>query len=307
LDVRVNGQPVVVESQPATFATLEREWQDGDVLELGLPMTLRTEAMPDDPSVLAFLYGPVVLAADLGTGGLTTENRYGPNAPEMANESTPPIPTLVADSVGEALAKVKPESTPLWFRTDGLGRPVDAHLRPVFELHDRRSTVYFQLMNEAAWKQHLEHADDEAKASAALDPRTVDSVTPGLQADEAAHSLEESNTEGGRFEGRLNRRAFWGGGKFSYALAVPSEGPAVLGIACWGGETRHHEYEILVDGEPIATQALFNDRPGEVMRLEFPIPERLTRGHDKVRVAFRPTPNGSIGAIFDVRTMRPAP
>ena len=307
LGVEVNGKAAAVESRPGTFARVEREWQDGDVLEARLPMTLYAEAMRDDPSVLAFLYGPVVLAADLGTEGLTRENRYGPNAPEMANETTPPIPTLVATSVEEALAGVKPEAGPLAFRTEGLGRPVEAQLRPVFQLHDRRSTVYFDLMDEAGWKEHLAHVDDEARASAALDPRTIDRVTPGLETEEAAHHLEETNTEGGRFEGRLNRRAYWGGGTFSYVLEVPSDEPAVLGIACWGGETRHHEYEILVEGEVIATPALFDDRPGEVMRLEFPIPERLTRGRDTVRVALRPTPDGSIGAVFDVRTMRPAP
>ena len=44
----------------------EREWADADVVELRLPMALRAEAMPDDPSVVAFLFGPIVLAADLG-------------------------------------------------------------------------------------------------------------------------------------------------------------------------------------------------------------------------------------------------
>jgi DUF1680 family protein len=307
LGITVNGEAVAVESQPGAFATVAREWRDGDVLELRLPMTLHTEAMPDDPSVLAFLYGPVVLAADLGTKGLTKENRYGTTAPEMANENTPPIPVLVAGSVEEALARVKPDPRPLTFRTEGLGRPVEAHLRPLFELFDRRYTVYFHLMDEAAWAEHLAHAGDEAKLSAALDARTVDRVQPGVEADEAAHQLEETRSQAGRFEGRLSRRVFWGPGEFSYALEVPSDEPAVLGIACWGGETIHRDYEILVDGKVIATQALFNDRPGEVMRLEFPIPEHLTRGRDKVRVAFRPTPDSSIGAIFDVRTLRRAP
>ena len=37
--------------------------------------------MPDDPKTQAFLYGPVVLAGDLGTEGLTERMLEGPSAP----------------------------------------------------------------------------------------------------------------------------------------------------------------------------------------------------------------------------------
>ena len=37
--------------------------------------------MPDDASVVAFLYGPIVLAADLGDAGLDKPKRFGSEAP----------------------------------------------------------------------------------------------------------------------------------------------------------------------------------------------------------------------------------
>ena len=50
-----------------------------------------------------------------------------------------------------------------------------------------------------------------------------------------------------------------------------------------------------------------NDDPGRVLRVEVKIPERLTEGRDHVRVTFRPLQQGgSMGAIFDVRTLRDA-
>jgi hypothetical protein len=307
LRVAVNGRDVATESRPGSYATIEREWRDGDVVEARLPMSLTVEAMPDDPSVVALLYGPIVLAADLGASGLDDRRRYGPQAPEMAEEETPVIPTLVAGGVADALARVMPGAGPLVFRTQGLGRPQDVELRPLFRLADRRYMVYFDLLSEGAWLERRSHADDEAKAAAVLDARTVDRVTPGLTPDETAHALEQANSEAGRFEGRLSRLAFWGGGQFSYSLRLPSEGgSAVLGFACWGGESRHHTYEVVIDGEVVARQTLFDDRPGELLRVEVPIPERLTRGRDHLRVGFRPAPNGgSIGAIFDVRILRP--
>jgi DUF1680 family protein len=307
LRVSVNGQDLATDSRPGSYATIHREWRDGDVVELRLPMSLRIEAMPDDPSVIAFLYGPIVLAADLGSSGLSPERRYGPQAPEIADEETPAVPTLVAESWQQALAGVKPGAAPLAFRTQGLGRPVDVELRPLFRLADRRYTVYFDLLTQSGWSARLSHAGDEAQVLATLDARTIDRVTPGLETDEAAHGLEQKNSEAGRFEGRLHRLAFWGGGEFSYALKVPAHEPAVLGFACWGGESRRHRFEVVVEGEAIATQTLFDDRPGELLRVEVPIPERLTRGRERVRAGFRPAPDGgSIGAIFDVRTLRPA-
>ena len=79
----VNGQAQPVESGPSSYATVEREWRDGDVVEARLPMSLRFEPTPDDPARGAFLFGPIVLAADLGAEGLDAKARYGPTAPEV--------------------------------------------------------------------------------------------------------------------------------------------------------------------------------------------------------------------------------
>jgi hypothetical protein len=215
--VSVNGRPQATDSRPGSYASIEREWRDGDVVEARLPMSLRTEAMPDDPSVMAFLYGPIVLAADLGADGLDEKRRYGLVAAEMADEGTPPIPALVAAGVPEALARVKPDADPLVFHTEGLGRPTDVKLVPVFRLPDRRYTVYFDLLSEDAWAARLARASDEAKVEAALDARAVDRVIPGLDADEAAHAIGQRNSYAGRFEGRRARHAYWGGGAFSYS------------------------------------------------------------------------------------------
>ena len=96
----VNGQAQPVEGGPSSYATVEREWRDGDVVEARLPMSLRFEPTPDDPARGAFLYGPIVLAADLGAEGLDAKARYGPSAPEVRLEELPPAPVLVAASPG---------------------------------------------------------------------------------------------------------------------------------------------------------------------------------------------------------------
>jgi DUF1680 family protein len=66
--VRINGRELEAFAQPGSYLSLTREWRDGDKIELSLPMSLRSEPLLGDPTMRAALYGPLVLAADLGPG-----------------------------------------------------------------------------------------------------------------------------------------------------------------------------------------------------------------------------------------------
>jgi len=302
--VSVNGQAQPVESGPGSYATVEREWRDGDVVEVRLPMSLRFEATADDPARGAFLFGPIVLAADLGAEGLDAKTRYGPSAPEVRLAALPPAPVLIAASPAVALARVRPATGPLTFRTEGLGQPGDVLLRPFFQLADRRYAVYFDVLTEALWAERQARAGATARARATVDGRTVDRVEAGRPEAEKARDLQEKNSDAWSLEGRRCRSARYGG-TFTYSLRLPKEGPAALRVAYWGGESRRHVFEVVAEGETIATQSLFDDRPGEVLEVEYSLPERLTRGQDRLRVGFRTGPGTSTGAVFDVRIVCP--
>ncbi len=302
--MKVNGQAHPVASEPGSYATIDRAWRDGDVVEVSLPMALRFEAFADDPSRGAFLFGPIVLAADLGADGLDARARFGPTAPEVRLEDLPPAPVLVAASPAEALARVKPAPGPLTFRTEGIGQPGDVLLRPFFRLADRRYAVYFDVLTASARAEREARAAAHARARAAVDERTVDRVEAGSPEAEKAKGLEEKSSDAWSLEGRRCRSTRYGG-TFTYSLRLPEAGPAALRVAYWGGESRHHAFEVVAEGETIATQSLFDDRPGEVLEMEYPLPERLTRGRDRVRVGFRTGPGTSTGAVFEVRVVRP--
>ena len=49
------------------YIFVSREWKNGDTVELSLPAKIVPYTLPDNPNVFAFKYGPVVLAAELGT------------------------------------------------------------------------------------------------------------------------------------------------------------------------------------------------------------------------------------------------
>ena len=138
--VALNGAPQQVTATPATYVTLKRVWKDGDKIQLRLPMSLHTESIPDDPTLQAVLYGPLVLAGRLGKQGLTRELTYGPLAPDSAKPIPVPRLTISKGMAAESVEAVRGE--PLSFRT--VGQPNVTRLSPLFQVFDERYTVYWK-------------------------------------------------------------------------------------------------------------------------------------------------------------------
>lgn len=61
----INGEEVDVSMGP--YLVISRTWHDGDQLDITLPMAVYPETMPDDPMMVAFRCGPLVLAARTDT------------------------------------------------------------------------------------------------------------------------------------------------------------------------------------------------------------------------------------------------
>lgn len=71
--VKLNGRELESFAEPSSYFVLNRTWQDGDKVELTMPMSLHVNSMPDDSTLQAVMYGPLVLTGRLGTEGLTKE------------------------------------------------------------------------------------------------------------------------------------------------------------------------------------------------------------------------------------------
>lgn len=73
-----------------------------------------------------------------------------------------------------------------------------------------------------------------------------------------------------------------------------------LQVTYWGDE-RQREFEILIDGQKLASQVLNLDQPGKFFDVVYPIPAELIRGKTTVRVRFAPLPKNTAGPVFGVR------
>ena len=302
LIVTVNGKKETVAGAPGSYVAMEREWKSGDTVEIRLPMSLRLEAMPDDPTVVAILYGPIVLGGDLGREGLDDSRRYGPSAPQMGRIKPVQVPAFVCN-VKDLLASVKPvEGAPMSFRTSGIGQPGDVSLMPFYKMADDRYTVYWKVYSAAEWEKRKADIAAAESRRKEIEAHTIDFVNPTDQKSEPGHNyLQEGAIDGVFFDGkRLRLSHNW----FSYELKVTGDKPLKLACTYRGSQGgRPQAFDILVDGEKIASQTL-EIHPTEFFDYEYPIPEALTRGKERITVKFQAHPDSIAGAVADVRVFQ---
>jgi len=123
--VWVNGKLLSITVTPGAWATVSSPmstWMNKDTITVVLPMALYSVPMPDRASMVAIMYGPVVLV------GLTTDNCLGIDVGQ-----NPPTTWL---------RRTTPAGGPLRFQTFGTLVPPLRFL-PLNEITDMVYTVYF--------------------------------------------------------------------------------------------------------------------------------------------------------------------
>jgi hypothetical protein len=301
LAVSVNGKKQKIESAPGSYFTLQREWRDGDTVKIQLPMKLHTEFLPGVSNEIALLYGPIVLAGELGTNGMPVP--FARNQTDFSALPAPAAPVFVCDA-GKLLDHVKPLSgKPLAFRTHDIGRPQDVTLIPFYQLHRQRYSVYWKLLSETEWQaQAAELAAAEARRIAD-EARTVDIVRPGEQQSEIDHQVQGEKSDPLEALGRKLRHAY-DGGWFSYEMKVDAAATNELVCTWWGDESGERNFDILVDGVKIASQKLLHNQPGMFWDATYPIPAELTQGKARVTVKLQAQPGNFAGGLFYSRVLR---
>lgn len=288
VSVAVNGRPETVAAKPGSFIEIKRTWKTGDRVELTIPMSLRLEAMPDNPRRVAILYGPTVLAGELGA---EDEEKVVNLVPALMTGDRP---------VSEW---IKPATGSLTFQTTSAGKPNEFTLYPFYRMHHKRYAVYWDLLNEPQWVEREANYKKELERVRKLEALTIDFVQPGDTKLESEHNLQGTLQDTGENGGRKWRHAREGGW-MSFDLKVPPDAPVSLVCSYWGSETGPRTFDILVDGTKVATQSLQNDKPGEFFDVTYAIPASVTRGKNKITIRFQGQPGNMAGGFYGVRIIR---
>jgi DUF1680 family protein len=276
--VKVNGEPVEAKARPTSYLRLDRTWNNGDRVEVAMPMALHAAPMPDDPELVAVMYGPVVLAG------------MNPDA-EGYLLSDPANPTQWVEKLADA---------PLTFRTKGQKTP--RRLIPWYQVIDEPYGVYWVVTKEGS-PRHTEIAAAE-EARRRREARTVDRVLVGDAESERQHNLQGEKTGDGPYSNRHWRHAV-DGGWWSWDTKVLPDGQMTLSCTLWGSDSGNRKFDILVDGTVIATQEMKNSKPGRFYDADYPLPLELTKGKGKVTVRFQGQPGNMAGGVFGCAVLRP--
>jgi len=309
LRVNVNGVAWPVQSDPGHYARIERQWQDGDRLDVALPMSTRAQRLPDGSPWVALMHGPLMLAAaggDDALPGLIADDGRGSHIAPGAYLPLDGAPMLVGTDA-EVTAGLRPMSGPgLQFVLDRrVVRPTPAdglRLQPLFRTHDTRYMAYWRIATPQDWPEVQRDIQARERALQRLDALTVDRVMPGEQQPEVEHGFQGEDTATGLHLGRHWRDA---GGWFSYRLAGPDDDTARALLLGFYGAERHEGFVLELDGEPLTTIVLAGDQPERFIDYRVALPPRPKAGAGGGTLTLRFVAGASRTArLFDLRLLR---
>ena len=138
--VKINGKPMKLVQSNGTYIKISRKWRNNDRIEAQFPMQISAETAHEDSSRVALLYGPIVLAGQMGTveKPFSDSKKYNDyysfdyNVPNNLNDS-------LAINIKNPSASLKSVAQNLTYVTrEGIT------LKPLFDTHHQRYVVYWK-------------------------------------------------------------------------------------------------------------------------------------------------------------------
>jgi hypothetical protein len=290
MEILVNGKKKKAREGKSSFVRIPGKWKTGDIIEVKMPFNLRLEEMPDDPKRVAVMYGPLVLAGDLGS--VQDSNAYDPLY----------VPILLTDERDPYVFLEEAEGEINTFRTAGIGKPRDVILKPFYKTHERRYTVYWDLFNEECWTEREQQYKADIERQKKIEEMTIDFVQLGEMQPERDHNFNGERTSAREFRGRKMRSSR--NGWFSVDMDVFKGQPMALVVEYWGGFPGSKTFDILVDGELLATENISNKKDGQFIHEIYEIPDSMTVDRTFIKVTFKAHEGHMVGPIFSVRTIK---
>jgi DUF1680 family protein len=293
--LELNGEPLEAFSSPGSFLTLRRTWKNDDRLTLNLPMRLYLERLPDDERRAAILYGPMVMAGRLGTSGMTDAMIAGFKEPEtnlmwlrevrsLFHGPAIKVPVLVVENDNPEVWLKRSDSETLSFRTDGVGRPDDVELVPFHRLFGERYAVYWEILDEDDWLAR--------RAAFREEEGIVDHIQFGNEVSERVHNFQAFESERGPKGNAWVQSPYW--------LQVDLDVTAgdALTLNCTYSTHKAAEFDVLIDGEILATETFEFLLEGESLIRDYSIPMEMFRDKERFTLMFEAHREKSTGRVL---------
>ena len=149
--VTVNGSTVATTEENG-FCCIDHTWSVGDCIDIDIPMHLRVEPLKDKPRMAAIFYGPLVLAGDLGTDGVTydrvntTDNYY--NGYPADFKPAQPVPVLTGSM--EDMSWMDKATGSMAFTTTATTDETSLSFLPLYKAINMRFADYWMFQGDLA-------------------------------------------------------------------------------------------------------------------------------------------------------------
>ncbi len=129
--VNINGQPQAITEAAGKYIRLERQWSDGDVVELTLPMTVSSQVWQQNKASVSVNYGPLTLSLKIDENFEQHDSRDkdfvqdDSHWQEGVDASLWPCYVLKPESAWNYALKVDKDNLPLQFSVTKKAWPAD--------------------------------------------------------------------------------------------------------------------------------------------------------------------------------------
>jgi uncharacterized protein len=284
----INKKVVQPKLETNNYWSITRTWKKGDRVEIVLPMQLHSESMPDNLNRIAMLYGPIVLAGDLGT-----------TKPDPIKG----IPVFVNEHKNVSTWMQPKNKSNLVFEAKGVSTTGDITFSPLYQFTDRYYSVYWDQFTTQSWAQQQVAYEAEKERVRKLEERTIDILRLGEMQPERDHEVTGERTTRGEDNDRTYREADERGW-FSFKMKVTQESENILMLTYWGSERGRKMFDIFVDDKKIGTQELNNNDAGKFFDVNYELPTELVQNKKSVIVKLVALPGKRVGALYGARMVK---
>lgn len=145
IKITVNGKPIKVTKAANGYIPIERKWNNNDRIEVILPMKIKVNPTKDNANIVAFTYGPIVLAGKMGTDGMVAPAPY--SNPKIYNDYYTfdyHVPANLSNKLdldsgnfNTNIEPIKDQSLNFKLNKEGIV------LAPIYKIHRERYIIYW--------------------------------------------------------------------------------------------------------------------------------------------------------------------
>lgn len=314
MSVLAGGREYAIKSRPTSYIEIEREWHNGDVVRIKTPMRNTVEEMPNVPSYISVLHGPVLLAAKTGIedlhGLIAGDDRWAHIAAgKLLSLTSAPVSVGTRADIKSKIERMHPvKGTSLQYTIPDLfvqREYKNLVFEPFFRIHDSRYIIYWPSLTKAEYDDYQKARLKLEEERMLLERRIVDKVSPAEQQPEVDHQMQTNQSNSGYFKQEGFRDAHGSSGFFSYNLLTQQHTALNLMVRYWGNEIGKRSFDIFIDDKLLVSENISNKwNKDSFVNVEYNIPVGMLIGKSSITVSFRSKTENTAGGVYKVLLLK---